>query len=342
MIITNIKNLLSCKENILRRGNYIINLLYKFGLIKSPQMKKLYLLIMITGFVTFKGNCQEYIPFPTDTATWHMLDYGQISPEEIFITNYSYTMLGDTVLDNVAYNKIYFHFTGDTINLEYIGGLREDSAKNIFYYPKDPLQTLGFTEFPHDSGELLLYTFDSLYIGKHIPIYEEYNDITVVDIDSVYLGDRYHKRYKVTGTRMIFNTEYWIEGIGSTSELFSVYSYEFEWTLSTLCFTRGSESPVYLSTEYYGEICSFPTGIEDINRERIAFIPNPVSDKMRITSSFRGLYEVTVFNIFGQQVGKFNCSNDNSVIDLGGLRNGIYFLVVKSEEGVFSGKVVKE
>lgn len=95
-------------------------------------MKKLYLLIFIITVVSFKGTSQEYVPFPTDSATWHMLDYGQISPEEIFITNYSYTMLGDTVLNNVAYHKIYFHYTGDTINLEYIGGMREDSAKNIF------------------------------------------------------------------------------------------------------------------------------------------------------------------------------------------------------------------
>lgn len=338
MIITNIKNLLPCKENILRRGNYIINLLYKFGIIKSPQMKILYLLIMITGFVTFKGNCQEYIPFPTDTAQWNQLSFHQISGEDYWEVRYSYRMMGDTIIDNQAYNKVYYHW-GAIELAEYIGGMREDANKNIYFYPA-ALNTSYILEFPYDTAEMLLYSFDSLYVGKQLPINEEVNDITVVAIDSVLMGNQYHKRYQITGTQ-IWGPEYWIEGIGSTSELFSPFTYEFEWEYYMLCFQKDKESAVLVNTEYT-EPCEYPSAVIEIKKESIAFVPNPVSDKLSITNSFSGLYEVNVFNIFGQQVGKFNCSNDSSVIDLSGLRSGIYFLMVKSEERVFSGKVVKE
>ena len=71
--------------------------------------------------------------------------------------------------------------------------------------------------------------------------------------------------------------------------------------------------------------------------------PNPSQDVVYI-EHIRPVSEVTVYNLMGQVVGRFETGHaKNYVLDLSGLWGGMYYIRVTDEESnIYVQKVIKE
>lgn len=306
-------------------------------------MKKIFLII--TGLLFIQSvNCQVYYPFPTDTSQWNCLFWHQWSPADIFLTNSQYLLQGDTVINGESYNKIYYtepdHFSPDTT---YIGGLREDSSKNIYFFPYDEyLPTSGPTRFPSDTAEYLLYTFNNLDSGMVLPIDTGATKITVVGIDSVLMGDHYRKRYKIFQDNLL-GYDYWIEGIGSSKDLFIPFTYEFEWFYYTLCFT--DTTTYYINSPNGEDSCHYyiPVGINEINLNNFKVFPNPASKTINIKTSEENLNSsVNIYNSTGQLVIQKRIVAPELEINIESIKPGLYMVKLITPDRTLYSKFIKE
>jgi hypothetical protein len=290
-------------------------------------MKKTLFLICFVFFgQTMFG--QNYFPFPSDAASWNCLDWHQWSQYDIFLTNYQYTQEGDTNIDGKIYRKIYHQDIDYSGDVTLLGGIREDQSKNIYFYPfnTDVFPPTGGLSFPSDSSENLLYTFNNLTIGMILPINTENTTLQVVGIDSVLIGNQYHRRYQIQNP-LLLSDDFWIEGIGSTLELFSPFTFEFEWTHFTLCFT---DSITYFINPPNGEdSChySLPTGIDEFESQNLFIYPNPAEDIIRI-NGFKGTGQQTVeiYNAQAQLILSKKIDSSDLELDIRNLKPGLYFV----------------
>ena len=289
-------------------------------------MKKLFLIILISGLILHQSHSQDYVPFPTDNATWNTLFYGQTSPTNIYTINYQYKLLGDTVLNGTLYSRVYFTET-NTKNPDeiYIGGLREDDLKQVFFFPvSQTLPTPSGHTFPNDISEHMIYTFNNLEVGQILPINADNRQIRVVTVDSVLVGDTYRKRYEIDNGP-IHSWEYWIEGIGSTSELLSAFTYEFEWNFFTLCF-KINEETLYINSPDGENYCYYAVGIDSPDIPNFKVYPNPTSGPLSIYSPFGGKTLVNVVNLQGQTIVSSVVNGEVNQMDVSSFKPGLYFL----------------
>lgn len=300
-------------------------------------MRKLTLLLIFTGFISTGSFGQSYVPFPTGEARWNQLMWHQIVPDEYTLINYSYIQTGDTIIDNQAYHKMY---TNDGFGFGYIGAIREDGNQRIFFYPKETFFSLA-VQFPTNDQEYLLYDFNDLFVGKVLDINGKL--ITIMAIDSMEVEGQQRRRFQVEGTGNGFFTEYWIEGIGSSKELFSAYTYEFEWQYYTTCFSKDNEPAIFISTpdEFFWDACEYYVGIDDIKTERIKIYPNPASDHITVTTPNSGEQSITIYNSRGQLVLQTTISSQRTAINVSSYPEGIYYVRLQDSEGEGSTKFIK-
>lgn len=298
-------------------------------------MKKLYSFIIAFLFVQFLFG-QTYVPFPTETAQWNQLETyyegGQWGTLNTY--NYQYRMEGDTIINSVNYNKIY-HLVNEMYP-EYIGGMREDGNKNIYFFPKESYFEPVIT-FPSDTAEYLLYTFNNLQVGSNITINDR--NIEIMYIDSVLLGDTYHKRYSVSADQMLGMSD-WIEGMGSTDQLFACYTYEFEWEFYTLCFKPNMLDTYYISAPDEGDWCIYNVGTNDVEISRLKIYPNPVTDVLNVFGEVREKSEFFITDITGNTLLKGKINRDLQ-ITTSSLAPGVYSLTVIFENKTNTIKFIK-
>ena len=77
-------------------------------------------------------------------------------------------------------------------------------------------------------------------------------------------------------------------------------------------------------------------GVEANEEETIAMYPNPVKDRLTVKAD--NLQSVEVYNLVGQQI----INSTTSVIDMGSLNQGIYFVRVFCEGGMITKRIVKQ
>jgi len=304
-------------------------------------MKKI--ILIITGlFIIQTVNSQIYYPFPTDTSTWDCLFWHQWSPSDIHLTNTQYCLQGDTIIDGNSYNKIYYvepdNFTLDTI---YIGGIREDSSKNIYFFPNnESLPTPGPISFPSDTTEYLIYTFNNLDIGMILPI-ENNTEMMVIGIDSVLVGNNYRKRYTIQNNN--FGNDYWIEGIGSINDLFSSFTYLFEWEYYTLCFT--DTSTYYINSPNGEDSCHYwiPVGLTENIKSKIYLYPNPASNTIIIKSIAEeqtGL--INIYNLTGKLIIQDKLVDSEIEINIERIKTGLYIVEIDYGKRKQHSKFIKK
>lgn len=309
---------------------------------KNQLMKKSFYLIIGILFSQFLFG-QAYVNFPTDTAKWNNLNWHQTNPSNSILLNYDYVLQGDTLINNKTYKKVYCTLTEYLEPPIYIGGLREDSVKNIYFFPYNThLPPLDITEFPNNTEEHLLYTFDSLYVGMILPINIGNTTIQVYDIDSILIGSNYRKRYKIDNNNLL-GWNYWIEGIGSDKELFSPYCYEFEWYFYTLCFT--DTATYYINSPNGADSCHYSLTI-DINEktfDSFSIHPNPVENMVIINGiSDSENTKVSIYNIQGQKVQTLSFEKKEFKIDVSTLKKGIYILKILTDNKIKTTKFIKK
>jgi len=289
----------------------------------STAIISLYLL-----FSFLQTQAQQYFAFPTEEASWHCLNWYYVPGEINETYNFSYYQNGDTLINNIEYHKIYSFST-------YVGAIREDENKQIFFFPNSVY--MENAQFPNNTEEHLLYTFNNLEEGMDIEI----NGISIhiQSIDSILLNELYRKRYLVDGIMM--SPEYWIEGIGSDKTFFSAFSFgEFENSLYTLCYT--DSETYYINSPNGQDSCHYqaPVGIERINNKGNIFFPNPVTNKLTIKTVNYPAH-LFLYNLSSQLLLQKEIIQEITIIDFSIYPQGTYIVELKEGNTVQRRKIIK-
>jgi hypothetical protein len=288
------------------------------------------------------ANAQDYQPFPTSNAMWRE-NFGGI---EVNCEDYQYFITGDTIINDLMYHKLQksgivyaaggFGCSWDifwSINY-YAGCFRNDvSAKKVYYMN------------PYTDTEKVIYDF-SLSVGDTIPELDYYpNYPTIESIDSIEIGGKFHKRFKIDNKCWDAYTLYIIEGIGSTYGLLSSTFCPFESASTLLCLSINEET-FYSDPWWQGNCTPIYLEIEDYSQDKmmISLYPNPTNGELRIESGKLRVENMELFDIYGrkQNVSVENLSSVESRLDISHLSAGIYFMKIYTEIGEVVKKVLKE
>jgi hypothetical protein len=80
--------------------------------------------------------------------------------------------------------------------------------------------------------------------------------------------------------------------------------------------------------------------IEDKFRKNISFYPNPVKDKLTVTSLYK-LDSYKIYNVMGKLLAYGKANGNISIIDISNLPSGMYFVNASSGELQSTFKVIK-
>lgn len=309
-------------------------------------MKKTFVLIVMQFALiislSLKAQTQsyEYIPIVKEGLQIWTTDqkYGQYNEQ------YSYERLAlteqDTIIDGKSYKKIY-SFTERDFNIEnatFVCGIRENENKQVFVASY------------HNQAEFLLYDF-SLTEGDSIlaesngeyDLYFNVTDVDTIDYNGV-------ERRKITLQFYNYAWVTWIEGIGNIEGLL------MDWRGYTMamdpmpnvrlrCYEHNEEclySDFSFNESIYDCYTPLYTGLEENETQNnILLYPNPAKERLYINTSIP-IKQMTICNLLGQEIQKYNNLETTSSIDISGLNEGVYFVKIYTEKLVHTTKIIKE
>jgi hypothetical protein len=239
----------------------------------------------------------HYQPFCCDPPTGNYVNYG-----------INFIMMGDTIIDNLPYKKIFYQQLWCNSNGSFcpscsgsqvsppimLGFVREDSSKKVFfrsYFNSIDVLPVHCSQELFES-EKILYDF-GLQIGDTVP-WKPYNKV-VTTIDSTQAPDGEFLRKIVF---QLYETDYWIEGLGSSIGFFGSYTFPpFECDCELSCaeatdlLPPGSPSPC-------GGIVNAVT--QPYFKQELEISPNPFSDLISLTSPFQSSSILSAINSQGR------------------------------------------
>lgn len=268
-------------------------------------------LLIVGALSTILINLQSttYHPFPEQNATWnfHLINIGFEGEHN---EKYSYTLSGDTLIGNQTYHKLSRPYARAVGLIGYWGAIRQDiAAKKVYYIA------------PSETTEHLLYDF-SMQVGDTVKGYTqraEFEDDTVISIDSVLVGNSYRKRWLVNSNYNI----YFIEGIGSTYGLFERSpgnAMDFP-DYSLLCYSENNQT-LYPDSQTN---CDLLTAIENnvTNSDPIRILQDRGSLKIEFDNT--DIVEVCVMDLSGKVIIRQPITNGKT-INIDHLPTGHYIL----------------
>lgn len=219
---------------------------------------------------------------------------------------------------------------GNLIWSKSIGGVKDDKTKEVIVDTLGAIYVVGTFK---DTVDFDPSSSSSLMLNAH---YYLGNDIFILKLDT--LGN-YLTAGNIGGLgniypgNIIFNDNNSILMTGS----FAANSCDFDPNsgISTL---TSNQSDIYLIKFF----TSNNVGFEILEESKIKIYPNPTNSILTIQMSDLKETEINLCNQFGQSIIKENRSGkENYHIDLYGLPNGIYYLKVSNQKGVFNFKILK-
>jgi hypothetical protein len=299
---------------------------------------KTYFLLSYLLALSVLSLSQPYIPFPDIPASWNMLS-GYIP--NLTVSTSQFRQDGDTMLNERHYNKLYLGSPLNQSSQTYVGGIREDILKRIFFLPVNPWPTyLTLYHFSGGYSEQLMYTFDNLNVGMQLPINTGFTTITVWGIDSIMIGDTYRKSYLLMNP-MLCGFDTWIEGIGSNKDLLSPFRRDGEFTSYMLCYEDTVLYHLYTNgyTEcYYGS----NVGITNLNSSEISVFPNPASDYIKLDITDESIpAELFIYDFQGVLKQKLTLFDVNNKIDIRTLGAGFHILKIIFRDGFKTMRLTK-
>ncbi len=306
-------------------------------------MKKLCSLLLPVLWATTL-HAQTYIPFPTTHTIWRE-QFCRSATDPYTTHNYGLKN-DDTLINNITYHKLYL--SNDTLfqESEWIGGIREDSFKRVYF--RHAAMT-GSSE-----SDRLLYDF-SLQLGDSLPAnaHNGQNNwlvpMQVTQVDSININGTYHRRITFNWPRTS-----WVEGVGNNIRGLLYYSGTWpnngQWN-DLVCLGRegnwifhnaNSAAPPYAALPGCNEDL---VGIRDrtIPAASIAFHPLPVVAVSTIYLLGGGrLQTMDVYEITGRNIKTYTASAKGSISVLrDDYKPGIYFYRLHDDKGQHaSGKFV--
>jgi hypothetical protein len=301
-------------------------------------MKKLLLLIFISVSFRLSAQTNVYHPFPEDTALW-IVSWTQQNNNPI--QRDLYIMNGDTLINGMSYNKIYIAhgvyngpFSTPHSSSLYLGAMRQDKANKKVYYKNANMKsdTLLY-DFNLKVGDVLPATY--LTVGGSMnnpkPI--------VTSIKDTLINGLHYNRFTFNSSSIYGHL---IDGIGSDCGLFQMTAH-WEGGPTLSCFKThnisAADSPpgLYSACGFY----YFPTGIynEQGNNFPIKLSPNPSTGIFNINSPEKLQY--SVHDVLGREIFQtVTPPVQSTTLDLSIYPKGIYFVVGKFEEKIFSRKII--
>lgn len=299
-------------------------------------MKKPLLLIAILFTLTAKAQTNVYHSFPDSNAVWNEeydLDFSLVCNVPLH-QQYSYTIIGDTIISAFTYHKIYTPYVenfGDTTNCSgihlagYKGCIRQDTLNRKVYFIS-----------PNENIEKLLYDF-SLQVGDTVKNFapwgcSEYG-LTVYAIDSILIQSSYRKLWVVGTPGMIVVPDI-IEGIGYGSGLLDVLCNDpLGWNQRLLCFQQNGQTLFPDTTTQ----CAIIDAVKNIPKKNISVnsSPNPFhsSSLLQVSSEFVNA-KLNIYNSLGAIVREEGMLNQETfVLKRNELHNGIYFMQLINDRG---------
>jgi hypothetical protein len=297
--------------------------------------KKLMIVFMLLTTVFAKAQTSVYHPFPESNAIWN-IDciawpcYNSNSPHEYF----SYTILGDTVINTITYHKWYIPFVVyadncDSINVAgYVGAFRNDIPNKKVYYINSGSNT-----------EEVLYDFN-ITVGdtiKSCGINQPYT-MKIFAEDSVRVGENYRKMWhasSISGGSVDI-----IEGIGGTMGPVQYCPVIDPPINNLICFSQnGNINYPNVSP------CNIISAINSNHIElSVTLSPNPFhfSTLLTLSKEFKNA-EFKIYNTFGELVKQQKITSQTTTINRDGLSDGIYLFQVIYSKGILTtGKFVIE
>ncbi|MFV0502233.1 MAG: T9SS type A sorting domain-containing protein [Bacteroidales bacterium] len=246
----------------------------------------------------------------------------------------------DTLIEGDTYKKLYW-FQDSVFNpltAECIGGLRENSQKQVFY--KGKLDNNGEYWF-----NIMFYDF-SLTVGDKINSISDGLQFKVSKIDTININGTMRKKFYIVGSvegspdTDVIGT--WIEGIGNEKGLLydmlrmlTGYKYSY-----LRCYEHNGELQ-YMANDITN--CGNPfVGLDDISLDdnSITIYPNPTNSEVNISSE-NIINSIEIYNSLGQRVYYSVVNSMEKVIDISSFENGVYILGVNTENGVIRKKIIK-
>ena len=296
--------------------------------------KSLIILIFTLAAHSTWSQDYEYIPFPDSNCIWSEKYIPPMYPDtggsSIF---YIYALFNeDTVINSIQYHKLYILYdsTIDKNNATYIGAIREDSTRKI-YYKGEHLYWGIDSELLNENGEIQVYDF-SVEVGDTInnAIFGPDESLIISAIDTIEL---------YTDSRRIIHFEnfrdiHWIEGIGNERGLLSTSGgYPTNGSYNDLICFKKNDTLVYLNSGYTG-CFNFLSSISDHKSDKtISVYPNPVIG-ISIIDLAQSFDILEIYNCNGIQIVSKDIANLKSYKIISSQFNpGLYFFRVYSYKG---------
>ena len=248
-------------------------------------------------------------------------------------THYSDNYIGDTVINNVVYKRLFHNLVSQEALI------REDTVKQKVY-------------LLYDSTEVLLYDFT---LKTEDTFTCPYTKHFVTSIDTLLIAGKWHKVWHLQPADSSLGYEGYdvVEGIGSTSDpLYPLYPHYFETGTVLTCFvTRGMLFPLSKKVGKYfdnDESCrqGFALGLDEVadNSGQALLFPNPADVTSKLVLPYM-MEEGTlvVYNCSGSIVSRSQVSDSHEVnvgahIEIPGLY--LYNLTDKYTGRSYHGKFV--
>jgi len=290
--------------------------------------------VLVMGFLFLSGLAigQGYLPLPTSDAVW------SVSAEKI-------TMMGDTVINEITYSKVYFHYGLTSLNTDaliYRCALRQDlEGGKVWAVWRNSQQEMLLYDFSAEAGQQLTVTNDGYPYG--IPNSLMSFTVEIEAVDTIELGGVQRRRIQLVGNYS--GLEYWIEGIGSTFGV--IYSGTSYWQVADMeipelvCYDESGQSIIHLD-----EDCYFISGvgIKEPSKEYadVKAIPSIVKDHFLIESSIP-FNQFAIYNSSGQMIMNEKGAKqfDSFTVDAGSWEPGIYFVNIQAKNWSKTVRVVR-
>jgi len=84
------------------------------------------------------------------------------------------------------------------------------------------------------------------------------------------------------------------------------------------------------------------TNINKINNNNISIFPNPSKNYIQIQANSLDIEKYSIIDINGKTIKQINYTNNNNIIDISNLPNGVYILNIVTENTVINNRFIKE
>jgi len=287
---------------------------------------------------------QDYYSFVSEKPQWNVYLENSMCQTSVDTSLLRYYFEGDTTINDTTYHKLVLE-KGDTVNpkIRTVGGIREVDKK-VYYIGEDQLGHPSYKE-------ILLYDFskeigDTIFHDKTSGYLNFYSEI--LEIDSIKIGDKFRKRFKVDNHWFYHNPDYWVEGIGSIKNgllghITDIPTCGYRYW-EHVCYQENGET-MYLNPSYSD---CYPNNIissinTDLRVENIKIYPNPVLNKLHIKNiPDNEKWSIKIINSLGQPIFENKLNSKNNHIDLSN-ENGLFIIILMDSNGqiIKSEKIIK-